>query len=232
VLNQFLLKKDNFEIIKPEVGVTIHEGNEIKSGGNQYFEKYKRFSLEDYSKMLKDMAFQPEIDKNVQNRYGYTPLMLACYRSNKTMAIMLIDHGVDINLTTTPQHQTALMMACECRNLYITRKLIENHVDVDVQDNIYGDTALTIISKYYQMNTIMSLLVEKAGANVNIANHKGETPLFLSCQANNIEHVKILVEHGAKINVKIEEIKQIRMIEQPIGLPDQQQLEVSVKPHY
>ena len=55
----------NFEIIKPEVGVTIHEGNEIKSGGNQYFEKYKRFSLEDYSKMLKDMAFQPEIDKNL-----------------------------------------------------------------------------------------------------------------------------------------------------------------------
>ena len=55
----------NFEIIKPEVGVTIREGNEIKSGGNQYFEKYKRFSLEDYSKMLKDMAFQPEIDKNL-----------------------------------------------------------------------------------------------------------------------------------------------------------------------
>ena len=53
----------NFKLIKPEVGVTIHEGNEIKSGGNHFYEKFKRFSIKDYSEMLKEIIDQ----KNMGN---------------------------------------------------------------------------------------------------------------------------------------------------------------------
>jgi len=50
----------NFKLINPEVGVTVYQSGEIKTGGNQFFEKYKRFSLKDYSKMLKEITDQQE----------------------------------------------------------------------------------------------------------------------------------------------------------------------------
>ena len=51
----------NFKLIKPEVGVTIYESGDVKSGGNQFFEKYKRFSINDYSNMLKEIKDQQEM---------------------------------------------------------------------------------------------------------------------------------------------------------------------------
>ncbi|ORX59167.1 hypothetical protein BCR36DRAFT_579792 [Piromyces finnis] len=162
-------------------------------------ERYHRDIIITLEKLLLD---QPSIDKNVQNNNGYTPLMLACYHSNESIARILLDYGVDVNLKTYQQNQTALMFACNSRSVYIARKIIEHHAEVDVQDHIDGNTALTIVSKFSQSYNLLTLLVEKGGANVNIATKKGETALLLACQANNIEHVKLLVEHGAEINVK------------------------------
>ena len=44
----------NFELIQPEVGVIIQEKNKSKSGGNKFFEKYKKFSINDFNKTLKE----------------------------------------------------------------------------------------------------------------------------------------------------------------------------------
>lgn len=185
----------------------------------------ERFNRDTINTLVKFLLKQPTINKNAQSGYGYTPLMLACYHSNKTVAKMLMEQGVDVNLTTVPQHQTALMLACQSRNVFIVKKLIECRADPDVQDNIYGDTALTLVSKYYQSYNIIRVLTEQGQANVNISNFKGETPLLLSCQTNNVEHVKILVEHGAEVNRKAKERKPRTTTQQPqlIGLPEQHQ---------
>jgi len=142
----------------------------------------------------------PELNKNIQNNNGYTPLMLACYRCNETVAKLLMNHPQVDLLCLSKYRQNALMLACQCRSIVIARRLVELKVDMDVQDNIYGDTALTIVTKYYQSFNILPLLVNKGHANVNIANWKGETPLLLACQANNIEHIQVLVDHGAEVN--------------------------------
>ena len=55
----------NFKLINPEVGVTVYQSGEIKTGGNQFFEKYKRFSLKDYSKMLKEITDQQETNNTI-----------------------------------------------------------------------------------------------------------------------------------------------------------------------
>ena len=64
----------NFEKIKPEIGVNIYEGDEIKTGGKEFFEKYKRFSLKDYTKMLQELndsqikkSYKEEENKNLEN---------------------------------------------------------------------------------------------------------------------------------------------------------------------
>lgn len=55
----------SFKLINPEVGVTIYESGEIKTGGNHFFEKYKRFSLKDYTKMLKEITDQKEMNNAI-----------------------------------------------------------------------------------------------------------------------------------------------------------------------
>ena len=55
----------SFKLINPEVGVTIYESGEIKTGGNHFFEKYKRFSLKDYTKMLKEITDQQEMNNAI-----------------------------------------------------------------------------------------------------------------------------------------------------------------------
>ena len=48
----------NFQKIRPAIGVNIYEGDEMKTGGKEFFEKFKKFSLKDYDKMLKDIIKQ------------------------------------------------------------------------------------------------------------------------------------------------------------------------------
>lgn len=58
----------NFERINPEVGVTVHEGDEIKSGGSEFFEKYKRFSLKDFKKILHEITLQENFNKTLERK--------------------------------------------------------------------------------------------------------------------------------------------------------------------
>jgi len=44
-------------------------------------------------------------------------------------------------------------------------------------------------------------LIEQ-GADINIENESGETPLFNACSSGNENLVKYLIEHGADINIE------------------------------
>jgi hypothetical protein len=44
----------NFDLIYPEVGVTIIEGNKVKGGDKDFFKKYQKYSKNDYQSMLKE----------------------------------------------------------------------------------------------------------------------------------------------------------------------------------
>ena len=45
----------NFGLIKPEVGVIVQENLRIKSGGINFFEKFNKFSLNDFNKTMKNL---------------------------------------------------------------------------------------------------------------------------------------------------------------------------------
>lgn len=44
----------NFKIINPSVGVNIKEKNKIKVGGDNFFEKYNKYSINEFNKTLKE----------------------------------------------------------------------------------------------------------------------------------------------------------------------------------
>ena len=44
----------NFNLMNPEIGVIIHEKTKSKSGGTKFFDKYHKFSINDYNNTLKE----------------------------------------------------------------------------------------------------------------------------------------------------------------------------------
>jgi ankyrin repeat protein len=109
---------------------------------------------------------------NVVNDEGYSPLLLACYRSNNEVAKYLINIGSDINGKS--KFGTPLMACIVKGNNEIANILIEKKADLNFSD-MSGMNALiyAINFKNYEM---VSALV-KAGANVDFKDSKNKSPL-------------------------------------------------------
>ncbi len=60
----------NFNIIKPEIGVIIHENDKVKGGNMNFVSKYNKTSIKEYSKMIREKNFSNysiPINKNLNN---------------------------------------------------------------------------------------------------------------------------------------------------------------------
>lgn len=95
--------------------------------------------------------------------------------------------------------------------------IVSNYTKKDIQRIILAGANLNILQDEYDtplMNAvkradILKLLIDN-GANVNLQNHFGKTALMYAIQYDNLEAVKILVEHKADINLatyKLEDIQ-------------------------
>jgi len=197
LIYQILLRKKS----NPEFLFNINAVDQDGNTALHYISGTERYEWDFINALVRFFLRQPQIDTNIQNKKGYTPLMLACYKCNEDISRILIKHGVNLNCVTN-SNVTALMMACSNRSHDIVKLLLDSQVDVNIQSRINGNTALTLVSKYYYDYNIVSLLIDKGNADVNIANWKGETPLILAASVNNIENVILFIEKGANMNVK------------------------------
>ena len=107
------------------------------------------------------------------DRYGVTPIYLACSNGNAAMVKLLLDAGADAN-TVDPTGETALMTASKVGDLESVRALLDHRAKVDAEDPIYKQTALMIAVRENHAD-VAGLLVER-GANVNAQTRTGETP--------------------------------------------------------
>ncbi len=96
---------------------------------------------------------------------------------------------------------TALSRAAGTGNINIVKSLLREGADVNEKDND-GWTALMSAGNYPEVaRTLIT-----AGADVNVSIEQGRlagmTPLMLAVQKGQLDTVKILVDAGAKVNVK------------------------------
>lgn len=87
----------------------------------------------------------------------------------------------------------------ENNNLQKLEDFINNVEDVDYM--IYDRYSLLITAVSYNKMDIVNMLLE-LGADTEIKNPRGETPLYIACSYNkiNINMVKLLLRYGAEIN--------------------------------
>ncbi|CAF1169182.1 unnamed protein product, partial [Didymodactylos carnosus] len=120
-----------------------------------------------------------------------TPFLCAIRYSNETLVKKLCDKGVDVDQPNEDTGMTALMLASTMGFDSIVNVLLDAGAQPN-QVDFQGNTALHHAAAGYGENIecIKSLIAR--GADVNIANEEGSTPLIVAKENSNDALVKLL----------------------------------------
>ena len=138
-------------------------------------------------------------DVNASNRFGDTPLLLACkHKFSFPVVQYLIQHGSDINCVGD-RGRTPLYYACRHLNLLVVQCLVEHGANVNAKDE-WGYTPLHLASRYGYCPHVARYLVEQCQADVNVRSNNGSSPLRWASRRGYLPTVQCLVENGADTN--------------------------------
>lgn len=133
-------------------------------------------------------------DINARDSAGKTPLALAVLQDKTKVVEALIKKGADIN-TVNNKGNTPLIHAIETPE--IVRLLLEAGATQKIDQLGYaGSGALHLAIKLKQSEVIELLLIH--GANINLQNGKGQTPLAIAKRFNK-RAVPLLLANGARL---------------------------------
>ncbi len=121
-------------------------------------------------------------DANALEAQKYDPVTIAAIANDVPMLTLLLANGARATNITSPYHGTALIAAAHLGHAEIVRRLIAAKAPLDHVNNL-GWTALieSIVlgdGGARHLATLQALV--DAGANVNLADRNGLTPLHLA----------------------------------------------------
>jgi uncharacterized protein len=136
-------------------------------------------------------------DANMRDQDGFTPLMHAVLAEDADPALvrLLIDRGAHVNAAESRQGYTALHFAARDQNTALVRTLLGAGAEPDPLD-VFGDTPLwrSVMTSSGDLATI-KLLIEH-GADPNVRNRSGISPLSLARDTGQDDVVKLLQDRG------------------------------------
>ena len=139
-------------------------------------------------------------DLNIENNYGYTPLMYACVYNKIEVIELLLKHGVDVNKQTI-YGETALFFAYAHGNnsLEIIKMLLDAGADINKQ-NYLNETILIRISLLSIASSENIKIIEfllNSGADIDKQDNNGDTALTSAAYKNNRGLVELLLKYNA-----------------------------------
>lgn len=146
--------------------------------------------------------------------------MMACRKNNVDIADYIlnlpdIDKIKNLIFLTDFIRDSPLIIACSNTNVSSIKFLLEQYRNLNIDfvnhQNNFGNSALYIAchnachnSNHKENLEIIKLLLDN-GANTNIKNNQGDTPLTLICQYSNnsiiTEIINLLIKYGTNINI-------------------------------
>ncbi|QRY18880.1 ORF-10 [Teiidae poxvirus 1] len=150
---------------------------------------YGKLSIEAY-RILIDY----NVNVNIRNKHGCTPIYYAIRRSNKELVELFLINGVILNQDRELYLTTALLSGC---SLDIIRLLINYGANVNEIDD-FGRTPLhhSICKGYHD---ITRLLVT-SNALLDVEDNYTGSPLYYSVYKNDVLSTKLLIRNGADVN--------------------------------
>ena len=101
------------------------------------------------------------VDVNTTNRYGVTPLMVACLCNWPEVVKVLLEEGADTELRESFFGCTALMFACMSGGWDSVELLLDHDADVNAMDTLQR-TALTVAHSVENAEAVKLLLQKGA----------------------------------------------------------------------
>ncbi|CAH1798262.1 unnamed protein product [Owenia fusiformis] len=131
----------------------------------------------------------------------------AILENNPKVLRKMIQKGFDVNIPFRfddgLEKMTGLQYACKDGLIAIVEEcLVSNQVDVNKGTPFDEATALHFAMRHdnYDMKVKMVKTLLSAGANVNVGDHSGCTPLIIASEQGHLELVRLLLEKGADVN--------------------------------
>jgi ankyrin repeat protein len=131
------------------------------------------------------------------NRYGVTPLSLACTNGNGAMVELLLLAGADPN-AALPGGETPLMTASRVGSLPTVKALLARGAAVESKDDRRGQTALMWAAAEGHAK-VAEMLIE-VGADLHHRLPSGFTPLLFAIREGRTDVVRVLLKAGADVN--------------------------------
>lgn len=144
------------------------------------------------------LAARAEVNALDERRYD--ALTQASARGDHAMVDLLLAAGADVRLVTSPYDGTALIAAAHHGHVEVVRALLARRPNIDHVNNL-GWTAVmeaVVLGDGGPRHTETLRLLIAAGANVNIPDRNGATPLAHARQRGYIEMIKLLEAASAK----------------------------------
>lgn len=148
--------------------------------------------LDEMVELLLDAGAEPA----VENRYGVTPLSLACMNGNCGIVERLLSAGADPH-TTLRGGETVLMTAARTGKLGSVQTLLEHGAEVDATER-NGQTALMWAAAEGHVDVVDALL--DSGADFRAPLESGFTPLLFAVREGHASVVERLLEAGADVD--------------------------------
>jgi uncharacterized protein len=155
-------------------------------------------------------------DVKIANRYGITPLYLACVNANPAMIEKLLKSGADAN-AAAPEGETPLMTVARTGNVEAAKVLLAHGADVKAKEDWHGQTALMWATAQGHPAMMRELIAH--GADVNARSELKEwerqvtseprekwlppgnlAPLHYAARQGCVECAQVLLDAGAEIN--------------------------------
>ncbi len=142
---------------------------------------------------------------------GMTPLMHAVSGDSEDIVKLIINKGADVNAREIRGKRTALVLAIYAGKIDMAKLLLSKGADIHTKDKD-GDgvilAALPVESKSIffarpvagkkrnETSGILDLLIAE-GANINMVNNHGKTPLIVVIKNKEVKNVQLLLSRGA-----------------------------------
>jgi uncharacterized protein len=135
-------------------------------------------------------------DVNATNRFGVTPLSLACTNGNAAIVGLLLKAKADANLAL-PGGESPLMTAARTGKVDALKVLLINGADVKAKDAGHGQTALMWAAAEGNVAAVEMLI--EFGADLHAVSSGGFTPLLFAVREGQAGVVKTLLKSGASV---------------------------------
>ena len=168
----------------------------VKTPRKRYSRLFGAVKKNDQEKIIS--LLEKGADINSKNKDNQTPLTCSIHDKNWNLALLLIDHGAEVN-----GHH--MYWAAVSGQLNMVKTLLNKGVNIDNQDSFYGATPLMWACNRGHINVVEFLI--KNGCNLNLQDTSSKNTALMYARPKDLDLIKLLLESGADPKIKNNEGK-------------------------